>query len=628
MTRNSAICLTALPIDILLHILSYLSVKDILRLRQTSTSFLSLTRLHPVWFDAFHTHVRDANIPVPGFSSSSRSSDITHLPQTSLELLTIRALRLRKNWLSPCPTPVRRSEISPIPLEYETIEIDGERGDRDRLRNVVVRFLPGRGNRYLLTVTAHTNFIRRRFTVQCWDLSSPASQSVEKRKFKCVAVRRFTEVVSVAVNMDPSDAAVFCITCKVEGADTTHVATFIHSLDLDSPTQHPEYAFKYMNHFPGCRRALVFKGNLLVGSTENESVRVWDVRKGEVIYELRDPNIHQQLVCLNAMFLPSPTSDCLLLFWNKSIELYKIPSSPPSHSESSGQPREHDLPPFGLPPPHLPPHVPHRVPHHSLPPIAPYVPPPPQSTVRIPTLHPIATYQWQWRIDSISVSIPNHGQHHGDSSRTPPLSPIHLFMRFDSWYPWPVNLLHHFILPPNPAYTSSATASTSPGLMESPYLTSPPIAVKSISSTVRLFAPSDMVVGEWGTAVWLDTQTDGMGGDGELGQRIAGRLLSPQVTSEPEPIATNLDTSGVASNGLDAIGAFVMDGIVPPPVQEDRNIVVDADTDREASMVFGFRDQGAGEDPEDEWAHLAVDEVNGRIVVGRDGGRIEVWEYE
>ena len=77
---------------------------------------------------------------------------------------------------------------------------------------------------------------------------------------------------------------------------------------------------------------------------------------------------------------------------------------------------------------------------------------------------PAAAYQWLWRIDTLVVS--RHRKHplspQFRSDITPSNSdptPICLLLRFDSWFPWPVNILHQFILPANPMYKGESPAS-------------------------------------------------------------------------------------------------------------------------------------------------------------------------
>ncbi|KZT25346.1 hypothetical protein NEOLEDRAFT_1133717 [Neolentinus lepideus HHB14362 ss-1] len=636
--QGSELSFSSLPVDVLLHILRYLSVYDILYLRQASKSMYTLTRLHAVWYHAMLSEVLPLNIPIPGLYSR----DIASLSASDLEHMIVRALRLRKNWLSPSPMTRNRTEIVPLPEE----EL------RDTLRSAVVRFLPGRGNRYLLTVTGHTNFPRRRYTVQCWDLEAHDGPV-------CVAIRRFTEIVSVAVNCDPTAAGVLSVTCKVEGNETVQPATFIHGLDLASTNHNPEYAFKYLNHFSGCRRLHIFNGSLLVGTNESEAVRVWDVNTGKILFELRDNATIQPSVCVNAVFLEN--TNFLILFRTISLEIYLLPHAPSSTASQSSSP--------------------------------PLISP----NTNFQIVNPVALYKWQWRIDSVSVSFQTESKRRYASQLNPLSSEksasngkdkiyeptaMHLFMRFDSWFPWPVNLLHHFVLYPNPSYVPTPhptlTSNSSPEsptsdsplspnesarthvvfpsslnpLTDLPYLAAAhqiPTLVSSISSTVRLFAPSDMVLGEWGTALWLDTQTDMWGVSGELGQRIAGRVMvpssfdgiTPANTQVNEGGGTNADASYGNQNLNDNPPSTLATGFasatrqVPPAqtasmtfgIRDPGTIRKQQEDSGEAATVAGVTVTGAERGATDEWMHLGLDEEGGRVVVGRNGGRVEVWEY-
>ncbi|THH22128.1 hypothetical protein EUX98_g8245 [Antrodiella citrinella] len=181
-------------------------------------------------------------------------------------------------------------------------------------------------------------------------------------------------------------------------------------------------------------------------------------------------------------------------------------------------------------------------------------------------IDPIAAYQWQYRIDTVEYSIPRLRQSH-PASRYPP--PITLLVRFDSYYPWPVNLLHHFVIHPNPHFDPTVPTST-------PYAPQPqPIAV--IASPMRMFTPSDLILGPYGTAVWIDAQTDPDPTQaGDHGQRIAGRILA---SGNGEP-------------------------------------VVDAET-----RLLQICETAS------KWGRLALDEEEGRIAVGHIDGRVTLFDY-
>ncbi|OBZ73695.1 hypothetical protein A0H81_06257 [Grifola frondosa] len=77
---------------------------------------------------------------------------------------------------------------------------------------------------------------------------------------------------------------------------------------------------------------------------------------------------------------------------------------------------------------------------------------------------------------------------------------------------------------------------------EEPVVASPadgPFIVHSIPSPIRLFTPSDMVLGRYGTALWIDAATDETTPSqaGDHGQRIVGKMLShPQWRTAGLPL--------------------------------------------------------------------------------------------
>lgn len=250
-------------------------------------------------------------------------------------------------------------------------------------------------------------------------------------------------------------------------------------------------------------------------------------------------------------------------------------------------------------------------------------------------LDPAAGYKWQWRIDSLVVSHQSHGPlltretpHHAH------LDAINIFIRFDTWYPWPVNILHHFVLPPNPAYDPSKFSQLalhhplpSPG--DLPYLFSStttifgPYMANSIASPMRLFTPSDMVLGEYGTALWIDAQTDmnSPSQAGDHGQRIAGKMLS-----KPNPHYVKPDSSSTL--GIEEINPGFVDFQPGAHLGGGDGVGTGAGSnhdeqgDRDSPiMVFEVRDSYDG------WNRLALDEEEGRIAVGSVDGTITVFDY-
>lgn len=104
---------------------------------------------------------------------------------------------------------------------------------------------------------------------------------------------------------------------------------------------------------------------------------------------------------------------------------------------------------------------------------------------------------------------------------------------------------------------------------------------------MRLYATSDLAVGPYGTAVWIDSHTEHYFFHADCGQRLAGRLL----------LSPNFGTEGDEEDELpDQIAAVA------------------------ATSVYSYHE-------EDSWLKIALDEEEGRIFLGRDDGLITILEY-
>lgn len=233
---------------------------------------------------------------------------------------------------------------------------------------------------------------------------------------------------------------------------------------------------------------------------------------------------------------------------------------------------------------------------------------------------PLASHKWQWRIDSLVVAprLLRPGPAHacatscdddearcGAEAGAEPFPPIDVLIRFDTWFPWPVNILHHYVLAPNPAFTTAPASSGTPYL----HAGGAPAMAHSIPSPIRLFTPSDMVLGRRGTALWLDAQAyeGGPAQAGDHGQRIAGRMLTATSSSAPSLSAGAPGESGEgeAEGGGDRVSAGWFG--------EER-----AGAD---ATVFHMQEE------DDGWNRLALDEEEGRIAVGTVYGRVHLFEY-
>ncbi|KAF8075169.1 hypothetical protein FPV67DRAFT_1727793, partial [Lyophyllum atratum] len=190
-------------------------------------------------------------------------------------------------------------------------------------------------------------------------------------------------------------------------------------------------------------------------------------------------------------------------------------------------------------------------------------------------IYPVAQHRWQWNLDSVSMApqiswSPNEGKY----------LPINILLRFGSRLPWPVNLIHHFMLHPELSFDSSRPITAS----NVPY-DAVPVLRRQIGSPVRLFSSYHMAVGSRGTAVWIDNHTEDYFGRGDCGQRLAGSL----------PVVAKVEDRE----------------------WDDDSMEIESSME---SSVFSYCEN-------DEWTRVAVDEEEGRIAVGYLDGSIVVHEY-
>ncbi|KAG7094250.1 hypothetical protein E1B28_007855 [Marasmius oreades] len=237
----------------------------------------------------------------------------------------------------------------------------------------------------------------------------------------------------------------------------------------------------------------------------------------------------------------------------------------------------------------------------------------------IQVLSPVIVHTFQWRLDSCRIERDIKHYEQAPATHDRP-TPINILVRFSSLFPWPVNLLQHYVLHPNRLYTplSGSTASTSPrttaGLVNInlPFRF-PPTLHQTISSPIRLFAISDMAVGIYGTAVWIDSHTEEYFLQGETGQRLAGLMLSPATATATTARFSDSEVLAHEDDGLSGDWSAV----TLPPRPDD---LTDEPTQSHASAVFDVQES-------DDWNRVAVDECEGRVAVGSINGRITLYEY-
>lgn len=151
--------------------------------------------------------------------------------------------------------------------------------------------------------------------------------------------------------------------------------------------------------------------------------------------------------------------------------------------------------------------------------------------------------------------------------------------------------------------------------------------VNAVASPMRLFTPFDMVVGKYGTAVWIDAQTDldSPAQAGDHGQRIAGKVLSVPKKLYNPPSSTTSSSSTAASQSSTAAStsedagtlAEVDDSVSAGYVQAAAAATLGVDLEEDGPvMAFDVRES------EDTWNKLAICEEEGRIAVSDVDGTV------
>ncbi|KAG1908075.1 uncharacterized protein F5891DRAFT_1273732 [Suillus fuscotomentosus] len=214
--RDRSPSLDTIPLDILFSIFQHLPIQSVLALRQTSKSFDAITRLRSLWALLLRTLVQEQNIPIPSFDGKSPES----LSALELERFTCRALALRINWTNPSPNLKREIRFGAAVKDPDVL---------------LMEFLPGRGNRWLVSVTIEAS---RNCIIQCWDLT--VLQPV------CIAKLTYTDETykRVVINDDPSSPAIMVIQSKPA---VTEIVT------IDFEEKDPESAFVPLSAIDGRR---------------------------------------------------------------------------------------------------------------------------------------------------------------------------------------------------------------------------------------------------------------------------------------------------------------------------------------------------------------------------------------
>ncbi|KAF8902364.1 hypothetical protein CPB84DRAFT_1678892 [Gymnopilus junonius] len=194
-------------------------------------------------------------------------------------------------------------------------------------------------------------------------------------------------------------------------------------------------------------------------------------------------------------------------------------------------------------------------------------------------LHPAFIHSWPWRVDNATMTMRQRPPRRSSERTT---KDVYIVMRFGSYFPWAINLLHHYEIHANPLFLKDSPISA----LNLPY-EFPPFLRETIGSPVRLHATSDLAIGPYGSAIWTDSHTEDYFDHADHGQRLAGRF-SPYVVA----------------NGEDNEEIELSDSVATAS----------------ATSVYAYQE-------EDSWVRIAFDETEGRIVLGRGDGVITILEY-
>lgn len=240
--------LDTLPEDILLDIAKFLEVADVVSLRkvgshvsyivprvsqcsrsatdlQTSRALQSLTHARSLWFDVLCSKIARRNIPVPGCSIKTLST----LSAGSLERLVARALLLHRNWTSPRP---RATSVTLFKLNMDSVaspeSLEVSTDLLLSLRCLALYFLPGRGNKYLITLARRDQLSplgphsQRSYEIHCWDIATPEKQLASggdkgtTAYSRCIAKYTCAGLLAACLNADPTHPACLALTQHIE----------------------------------------------------------------------------------------------------------------------------------------------------------------------------------------------------------------------------------------------------------------------------------------------------------------------------------------------------------------------------------------------------------------------------
>ncbi|PBK61097.1 hypothetical protein ARMSODRAFT_897248 [Armillaria solidipes] len=250
--------------DVLIYTISFLSIPDILLLRQTCKRLHALTRLRIVWTNAFKLDIVLNDYPFP-------------LDDTDLEHRTRHAYRLASRWLA----------NSPLTPKSETTFIGSPVSE--------IKFVPGRRHKWVLTVSKGIWSV-----LTIWDITRQQKCSEWSPKGAI-----FTEV---KLNADPESEASVAVSLSQRivllRLDDDGFLHEIRSIDTDL-------------------RPVSITGDVIALDDDASKTLIYNWKTEERAY-LDDVGNNQHDHCLQVVF----TSTTILVVRARSITLYTGPPLP------------------------------------------------------------------------------------------------------------------------------------------------------------------------------------------------------------------------------------------------------------------------------------------------------------
>ncbi|KLO13226.1 hypothetical protein SCHPADRAFT_928708 [Schizopora paradoxa] len=680
------VSLTTLDEDVALQIFSDLNVEDVISLRKTSKDLTILSRFRTVWHNALISNVLSQNLPIPSlpspFPAFKSLPDLQSLSSEELEILTRESLAVRDNWTSPAPTRTfcarLRTKVmrllsvtflpSPSPLGPDTASSSSTSAH-------AADYSQGRPNSEWLSGRYFVTFgyiAEGLYSLQIWDAeavldSSSTSSSTDRicrndeedpDNIKLVGEwlgsgRATGLAVCNNVTADEGTLNGFC-SCYQDRQSSAQRSTLrIFSFNPHRQDIHDSGVYSREDSLRALRSVTLARPVTLVALTDSR-----------VILQLKGIDVADEFLLLvrdwrtgwttnndwEAVLRPSKHGmgktilsirvihDFIVVFRESVVDIYFLPSDFNLPGDATDLSEE----------------VPSYVSVDGSPSSSPRYAPSPSKVHRI-LLRPSASHKWTWSLNSLAVTERYSWYHErrqascrlceGTTKFASGRScqcvyrPLSLAVRFDSYFPWPVNLIHHFVVHTSPEFDPSALnpldfaipINGAPHSNEeiapcSPFVL-PPQNTYTIPSSVRLFGRTALVLGSHGTLVWLDSESDYVPLP-LLHQGSADRMAHASAAHNTDEGDEQIETEGYAfAAGTGERIASIQIPLTIPLSGDSQTTNTNSGkeplvptSERVLPSLIAARSM-------EGWTAVATDERAGRIVVGDSEGFVEVWDY-